>query len=233
MHDQIYELCPRVDPQSDLREIDVLLSEAARNKQAITMMNYFSEMPVVSRSMVSVIDKGRIEVNPKDIHMVVLSRQNMSFVTLPRGDTLLAECHGVYPGKGFAVLAQFSFVTLKAGMRESLRVGFERPINVVLLNGDRKIPAILHNISLGGASVSLFARDLCPGVDLKFYFKSFDREARQVDEFTIPATVVRVSGEKIPHFCGLKFAIDSSNDTLLANYINRKQMEIIYRLRNA
>ena len=71
MHDQIYELCPRVDPQSDLREIDVLLSEAARNKQAITMMNYFSEMPVVSRSMVSVIDKGRIEVNPKDIHMVV------------------------------------------------------------------------------------------------------------------------------------------------------------------
>lgn len=231
MADTLFDYCPKGEPKADSEEIDAQLAEIAKKGQSISMMNYYSEMPIISRTTISIIDKGKIEVTPKDIHLEVLSQQQKSFVTLPNGECLLAECHAVYPGKGFAVMARFCYVKIHAGLRESLRVGFERPINVFIDDGERKIPSMLRNISLGGGCVTMFVRDLEPGRELVLHLKSFDNEAQQIDQFSIKSILVRVDHEKPPFACGLRFELDKNTEADLANYINRRQLSIIKQLK--
>ena len=226
----LFEYAVKVDPATDSAEIEALLLSLANRKQTISLLNYYNEMPVISKVAVSIFDKGKFEVSPRDIHMEVLCKQYNTFVLLPSGESFLAKCHTVNPSRGYAVLAEFSYVKILASLRESLRVAIDPPVDVILEAGELPITGGLQNISLGGCCVTSLYSALSPGNTVNIHLHLTEHDAQHACICIIPATIIRKDFTPPAYLYGLRFELSKTVESELAYFINRKQLAFIKQL---
>ncbi len=230
-NDDPYDTLFEPDPGADPVVIDARLTEIARREQTVVVTSYFDELPILSRSPVTMLREGKIEIAPREIHLNVLDRQHRCFVTLPDGASLLADVTAVNLEQRFAVLARFRFVRILAALREALRIGVHHRVDCEAeIDGARSV-ATLHDVSLGGACVTTTRPGLPPGTPLQLRVWLRAGPGRTLVGFTLRATIARVDLELPPGSYGLRFELDPATEGELAHFINRLQLELIRQLR--
>ena len=227
----VFDYTPKIDVRSDCEEIERLFVSIARSGEAVTLLNYFNEIPVISSTPVLVLDNGRIEVMPNDAYLTVLSREMQTFIMLPGGESLVADCHEVSLDRKFAILTEFRFITIYANRREAIRVSFDIPISAALEFDHRAVAASLLNLSLSGARIMTRDADVKVGRKGLLRFNNVNNMTRQVETFEIYAAIVKIENDTPPFICGLRFDLDQIKESELALFINRRQVDIIKQIR--
>lgn len=229
-YDSLFEHAPSVDLEQDRDVIDARLTELARRETEVLLTSYFEEVPILSRTKVTMLREGRVEVAPREIHVAALARQGRVFVTLPDGAELLADVIGVAPDRSFAVLGRFRYVRILASLRAALRVGVRPRVEVELeVAGERSI-ASMHDVSLSGAFLATSLPELAVGTPIGLRLWLRPGPGRTLVGFSLRGAIARRE-EQPPGSYGVRFEHDARSEAELAQFINRLQLELIRQLR--
>lgn len=228
-YDSLFEHTPSIDTAHDRAEIEGRLAEVSRRGLEVLLTSYFEEVPILSRTIVTMLHEGRVEVSAREIHLAALARQGRVFVTLPDGIELLADVI-VAPDKRFAVLGRFRYVRILASLRSALRVGVRPRVEIELeVDGARSV-ATMHDVSLSGCYLTTSHEPLVVGtpVDLRLWLRA--GPGRTLVGFVLRGTIARVDGAPAAGY-GVRFEHDARSEAELAQFINRMQLELIRQLR--
>ena len=228
-----YEYKDESAGQSEHEEISTLLQHKIERRKDVTLLNYFMEMPIVSKSHLEAADKGAFVFSPSETHIKVISEKMKTILKFRSGHSVLANCLGVSLRNKEVILTGFRYISLHSENRESLRVRLTSPINVSLVTEVGKLAGILKDISISGCKIALFARILTPGDTIILALKMFDTTTQSVLDIAIPAVLVRTDNVKIPVVCGFRFELDSAIEEKLILFINQRQMELIKELKES
>ena len=219
--------------QEDYEEICGWLQNMVKTQQKVSCVNYYMEMPIISKSQVVASDHGTFVVSPSEIQLKVMSDKLKTFINVNADKSILANCQAVSMQTGEAVLSGFRYVSLNSTSRDACRVQLIKPINVSLETEHGKMAGILKDISLSGCRVATFMRTLQPGAHVKLMLKMFDTDTNTILQIVADAVLMRVDSEKMPIACGLRFELDSNTEEMLVHYINQRQIELLKSLKES
>jgi len=227
MKDQ-YALAPKLEPGRDSDEIISLLSEYRALDRPITIMNYYLELPLTTKSTLSSFDSGKFEITVSGMHAQVILQQMQTIVKL-EGCTVLADCSSVNYQKQRLVIANFHYIELLASKREAFRLNVNASLIIDFRNEQGKIAARMVDISLTGCRVIIEQEDVPVGTFavLESNFLVQGKEVRR----NLPAKVVKTYHSDNFNYCCLEFIGTPSDQDLLHRYLSQQQTDIIRKFR--
>jgi hypothetical protein len=227
MKDQ-YTLTPKRESGRDCDEIISLLSEYQALDRPITVMNYYLELPVTTKSTLSRFDSGKFEITVAGMHTQVILQQMQTIVKL-EGCTALADCSSVNYQKQRLVIANFRYIELQAAKREAFRLNVNASLIIDFRSEQGKIAARMVDISLTGCRVIIEHEDVPVGTFavLESNFLIQGKEVRR----NLPAKVVKSYHSDNFNYCCLEFIGTPSDQDLLHRYLSQEQAGIIRKFR--
>jgi hypothetical protein len=226
-----YEHQIRQSPDSDHEEIQkYLLSISAKNHR-ISILNYFKDMPVISKSKLSPFDDGLFEINPSDLHIKVIKERQRTILSMD-DETILADCPSTFLKRDIVVVSGFRYIKLLSNNRSNFRIDLDRPINVNLELNNQKLAGMMKNISVSGCLVDLFSIEISVGMSVNLSLKSFDTATGSILNLTLNAEIVRVEGMSPPFECALRFHPTPEVEDKLMQFINIRQHELLRQIRD-
>jgi len=218
-------------------EIIRALSTALISRTSMQLHNIFRGVPVNFPALVTSVDRDTVVLKVHRLQSVVISVEKRTFIksaTFP--DFIRAFPKTVNFNTQEVVLTQFSSTGKAFTERAHIRVQFEEPINVGILNEDGLTLGTLTDISKS-----------CPGV---FVFGAYIPEKILVNlegntrvclDFSLPGidqiihlvgTITNLSLRKgaVMTRIGIQTSPAQSMETALMKYIDRRQVEILDEL---
>ena len=219
-----YTLNPKREPNQDSDEIVSLLSEYQALDRPITIMNYYLELPITTKSSLSQFDFGKFEITIAGMHAQVILNQMQAIVKL-EGCTALADCSSVNYQKQRLAISNFHYIELQAVKREAFRLNVNASLIIDFRNEQGKIAARMVDISLTGCRVIIEHEDMPVGtfVVLESNFFIQNKEERR----NLAAKVVKTYQSENFNYCCLEFIGKPSDQDLLHRYLSEQQANII------
>jgi DNA-directed RNA polymerase subunit L len=219
--------------QEDHEDICNLLNKIAETGRSVSCVNYYMEMPIVSKSKIVASDQGAFVVYPAENQLKVMSEKLKTIINVDSDKCILANCQAISMKTNEAVLSGFRYISLHCENRDACRVRLIKPINVTLETENGKMAGVLKDISLSGCRVATFMRTLQPGANVKLMLKMFDAATSSVVDIAANAVLMRMESDKMPIACGFRFELDSITEEKLVHFINQRQMELIKSLKDS
>jgi len=219
--------------EDDFLEICNWLKTMASSNQHLSLMNYYMEMPIVSKSPVTASDDRSFVVSPLEHHTKVITEIQKTIIHKSPELSVLANCQAISLSTNEVILSGFRYISLHANHRKTCRVRLQKPINVSLITETGKMAGVLKDISLSGCRVATFIRTLQPGASVVLALKMFDTSTNAIVSISVNAELIRVDNAKMPIACGFRFEPDSETEEKLIRFINQRQMELIKSLKDS
>lgn len=227
-----FEYLTMVSDEEDHLDICTWLQSMSEKKQRISMLNYYMEMPVESKSLVDFSDNSWV-VTPSETHLKVIMDKRKIIIKKSDGISIVANCQGIDQKSGEVVLDGFRYITLLTDRRDSCRIRLLKPINVALKPEMGTMAGTLQDISIGGCRVHIFMRTLQAGAKIAVNLKTFDMTTNTILNITLKATVINVNNAKIPVIVNLQFDYDKEMEDSLIYYINQRQIDAMKSIKES
>jgi hypothetical protein len=199
----------------------------------ITLTNMYQELPITHPASISDIRGCHLELCTSELQLAAISQCQEVYIRSPHFDSpVLARMEGIDVRRGLVRLADFAYVELQEDRRETVRVRFKRPTNIIIHSGSTRISGVVHDISLGGCRINtLTCKGLEESDDIQVELKVIDQATGLPNCRRIPCTPVYISGETPPFKCVFRFHHDQQTEEFLSRLINQRQVEILRELR--
>jgi len=147
---------------------------------------------------------------------------------------ILGQMDSIDIQRGLVRLSNFCFSELLAENRETVRVRFKRPTNIIIHCALERISGVIHDISLGGCRINTLTRKgLEDAQEIAVELKVIDKTTGLTNCTRIPSRIVKISGESAPFNCVFCFNHTSQSERFLSVLINQRQLEIVKELRDS
>ncbi len=223
-----YTLTPKREPDQDSNAIISLLTEYQALDRPITIMNYYLELPLTTKSTLSSFDSGKFEITVAGMHAQVILQQMQTIVQL-EGCTALADCSSVNYQKQRLVIANFRYIELQASNREAFRLNVNASLIIDFRNEQGKIAARMVDISLTGCRV-IIEHENVPVGTFAVLESNFSIQGKEVRR-NLPAKVVKTYHSDNFNYCCLEFIGTPSDQDLLHRFLSQQQADIIRKFR--
>ena len=223
-----YTLTPKREPDQDSNAIISLLTEYQALDRPITIMNYYLELPLTTKSTLSSFDSGKFEITVAGMHAQVILEQMQTIVQL-EGCTALADCSSVNYQKQRLVIANFRYIELQASNREAFRLNVNASLIIDFRNEQGKIAARMVDISLTGCRV-IIEHENVPVGTFAVLESNFSIQGKEVRR-NLPAKVVKTYHIDNFNYCCLEFIGTPSDQDLLHRFLSQQQADIIRKFR--
>ncbi len=208
---------------------------SADRDPGITLTNVYKEIPITYPASICEIRGHHIELQTCELQLAAISQCSEAYIQSPLVDApVLARMDRIDVRMHTVLLSNFCYRQLHVNSRSTVRVRFKKPISIVAQAGPNKISGVIHDISLGGCCISTLVKY---GVEneqeLKLALKLMEYASGQGLSMLIPSIVIRITGDRPPFLCALRFNHTPHSEQLLSIYINQRQLEILKELRDS
>lgn len=219
--------------QAFIDRFQELLSSAG--DPGITLTNIYKEIPITCPASICQIRGHHMELQTSELQLAAILQCSEAYIQSPlieapvlgRLDRFDIQLHTVQ-------LSNFCYRELHVNSRCTVRVRFKKPINIIANAGPNKISGVIHDISLGGCCINTLVRHGLEGADdLQLALKLMEHATGQALSMQIPCSLIRVTGDRPPFMCSLRFNHTPQSEQLLSIYINQRQLEILKELRES
>lgn len=227
-----YQLASIVDGQQDQAAILQILHriKAGQIKNDLKLLNYYKEVPVSYPAKIDKIDGDCIEVLVQQAQSVVLGVQKQTLLrsdAFPNGLGVHCFVEYVNVKNCFAVLGRFAYAVIRADRRGAVRVYVDLPYPVSYLAEGQEVHGDLFDISLSG--ISFKTRSPLPS---GLAASGMVRLNLQNCAILLPANHVKSSERDGMQLHAFTITPDQQADTLIAQFIYSRQVEIIRDLKD-
>ena len=219
--------------QSFIGRFQELFSHGADS--SLTLTNIYQELPITHPASITDIRGRHLELATCELQLAAILHCNEVFLRSPHFDVpILGQLDSIDVQRGLVRLSNFCFSELLAENRETVRVRFKRPTNIIIHCALERISGVIHDISLGGCRINTLTRKgLEDSQELAVELKVIDKTTGLPNCTRIPSRIVKISGESAPFNCVFCFNHTSQSERFLSVLINQRQLEIVKELRDS
>ncbi|GFO58693.1 pilus protein PilZ [Geomonas silvestris] len=224
-----YQKIELAGPEADQQEILSCLAEirAGRLVNDLKLVNYYREIPVSYSADVLTVEETSVEFLVHQIQAVAISLEK---VTVLKSDhfkrPVIATVNYVNIEKSRIVLSGFSYATIRADRRMSVRVALIELIRVTFRTEETSTSGHLLDISLTGVSIQV---DQDPGIELSEQGEL--TVGLPAGSIAFPASLLKV----VPMTSGTRLVfeveLDRASEVSISQFIFKRQVEIIKELK--
>jgi hypothetical protein len=200
----------------------------------ITLTNIYQELPICNPASICDIRGHRLELSTSQLQLAAISLCNEVFIRSPHFDRpVLGQLENVDARRGAVWLSNFCHRDFAAGHRETVRVRFKRPTNIIIHSGSNRVSGVIHDISLGGCCIHTLT---CKGMDeseeIQIELKVIDHSSGLPNCTRIPSSMAQICSQTAPYKCIFRFHHTKQSEQFLSRLINQRQLEILKELRD-
>jgi hypothetical protein len=202
-------------------------------ESSLTLTNIYQEMPITHPASICEIRGNYLELSTSDLQLAAISLCKEVYIRSPHFEApVLGQMEGVDIRRGLVRLSNFAYTELREEKRETVRVRFKRPTNIIIHSGTNRISGVIHDISLGGCRINtLTNKGLGDTDDIELELKVIDKTTGLPNCRRIPCGIVHIKGDCAPFNCIFSFRLDKQTEQFLSLLINQRQFEILKELR--
>jgi len=199
----------------------------------ITLTNIYQEMPITHPASICDIRGHHLELSTSELQLAAIRLCNEVYIRSAHFDRpVLGQLDGIDVRRGVVRLSNFAYAELQAENRETVRVRFKKPTNIIIHSGSNRISGVIHDISLGGCCITtLVCKGLEESNDIQVELKVIDHSTSLPNCRRIPCCIIKISGEQAPFKCLFSFRHNMQSEQFLSLLINQRQLEILKELR--
>ena len=200
---------------------------------SITLTNMYQEMPISHPASIFDIKGRQLELCTSELQLAAICQCHEVYIRSPHFEApVLGRMEGIDIRRRMVRLSDFTYAELWEEKRETVRVRFKRPTNIIIHCGTNRISGAVHDISLGGCLVNTLTRKgLEEADDIQVELKVIDQTTGLPNCRRIPCSVVRISGDTTPFKCQFRFHHSEQTEPFLSRLVNQRQFEILKELR--
>lgn len=201
----------------------------------LTLTNIYQELPISHPASITDIRGRHLELATSELQLAAILHCHEVYIRSPHFDLpILGKMESIDIRRGLVRLSNFSYTELQSDNRETVRVRFKRPTNIIIHCGSNRISGVIHDISLGGCSVNTLTRKgLEDAQQLEVELKVLDKNTGLPNCTHIPCRIVKINNDSAPFKCIFSFCHSSQSERFLAALINQRQLEIVKELRDS
>ena len=211
------------------------LEKMAENGKSLRLLNVFKGIPVSYEAGIRRIDGLLVEFNVHRYQVLCLEIEKQTIIQesgLPY--PIKADVLAVDKFVNTAYLYNFTYASQTVGLRSSIRVQPEHPIEVLITRQNLRMRGMLIDISTEGAGMQLTlaafvygARTLSRGTTIKISLQVPGETA----EIQLPGTVSYIVRQKDFYRLGMSARPDLEAKRILSQFITQRQAAILRELR--
>lgn len=223
-----------IDQQEFIERFRDMLSFAGDPR--IRLTNVFKEMPITHPAELLDVRGSHVDLRTCQLQIAAMLQCKQVYIQSPLvGTPVLGRLECIVDIKnGVVRICDFSFQELYVDRRNTVRVRFRKPINIVAHSGGNKVSGIVHDVSLGGCCISTLVRHgLEEAGELLVELNLLDESTGRGLPMQIQSSLVRISSDTPPFRCAVSFNHSKQSEQLLSVYINQRQIEILKELRDS
>jgi hypothetical protein len=201
----------------------------------LTLINIYQELPITHPASITEIRGRHLELTTSELQLAAILHCNEVYIRSPHFELpILGKMDSIDIQRGLVRLSNFCFAELQAENRETVRVRFKRPTNIIIHSGSNRISGVIHDISLGGCCVNTLVRKgLEDSDETEVELKVIDKTTGLPNCTRIPSSIVQICGDSSPFKCIFSFRHTSQSERFLSVLINQRQLEIVKELRDS
>jgi hypothetical protein len=202
---------------------------------SLTLTNIYQELPITHPASITDIRGRHLELSTSELQLAAIMHCNEVYIRSPHFHLpILGQMDSIDIRRGLVRLSNFSYAELQAENRETVRVRFKRPTNIIIHCGLDRISGVIHDISLGGCSINTLIRQgLEDAREIVVELKVIDKSTGLPNCTRIPSSIIKISGHSAPFKCILSFNHTGQSERFLSILINQRQLEIVKELRDS
>jgi len=202
---------------------------------ALTLINIYKELPITHPASISDIRGKHLELATSELQLAAILHCNEVYIRSPHFDLpILGQMESIDIRRGLVRLSNFSYAELQSENRETVRVRFKRPTNIIIHCGLNRFSGVIHDISLGGCSINTLVRKgLDDAQEIAIELKVVDKSTGLPNCTRIPSSIIKISGDSAPFKCIFSFNHTNQSERFLSVLINQRQLEIVKELRDS
>ena len=191
------------------------------------------EMPISHTASILDVRGPRLELCTCELQLAAISQCNEVFIRSPHFDLpVLGQMESIDVRRGLVQLTNFSYAELWQEKRETVRVRFKKPINIIIHSGSDRVSGVIHDISLGGCCISTLTRKgLGENDDIQVELKVIDQTTGLPNCNRIPSSIIKIQNDSAPFKCVFTFLHNQQSEHFLSTLVNQRQLEILKELR--
>jgi len=199
----------------------------------ITLTNIYQEIPITHPADICGIRGHHLELSTSELQIAAIRQCSEVYIRSPHFDTpVLGHLDGIDIGRGVVRLSNFAYAELQAENRETVRVRFKKPTNIIIHSGSNRISGVIQDVSLGGCCITtLVCKGLAESNDIEVELKVIDQGTGLPNCRRIPSSIIQIRGETAPFKCLFSFCHNKQSEQFLSFLINQRQLEILKELR--
>lgn len=213
-----------------------LFEQILKKKMPVRLLNTYRGVPVAHEARLVSAHKGYVVVDLHPEQATCLGLENKTYIQaelLP--EVFRAQVAAIDLAKNQAVLTGFVGAGTTLGKRLAVRVQPQQPVEVVVYDGEHRVPGTLVDISAEGVGIFTVATyiysDLC-----------YEKGMSVFIDFFLPSTgeIIRLKGKingvahkqgTFLHRLGLSILPDPNAEPALKQYVDLRQQEILDELK--
>jgi len=205
------------------REQEEIILHLIRKLKTLKLLSFFKQIPVTCKVNVKGVAGGRVRIDVKGCSRGIIYEGGSLFLKVPSAPKpVMATLEEVNFEEDSAFLKGFRFTEIPQERRRFVRVEPSSVVRVVVGDAEGE----MADLSIGGVGVRFFAEPLIgAGERVKV---SFEVDGKEVG---LEGEVRYVISEDGRFRVGIEFIETSRAEELLADYIMRRQFEILKELR--
>lgn len=225
----------RIQKTFDDDHAEIVSILKANTKKTVKLINYYKGLPVSYPANIAGVDRGILDLDVQTEQAFVMEPCRSVFLRSPLfKHDLFAHVQYVNFKKGVATLVKFSYVEIMAERRNFIRIAPEASPLTLLKSPIGNFKGKMHDISLSGLNISINdSIPLEPGCEISACFTLATLDQSFSERFTIPASLISISGEALPRNYRFSIQPDKSIERHLSQYIILRQIEIIKEIKEA
>ena len=199
----------------------------------ITLTNIYQELPITHPARICDIKGRHLELATSELQLAAICQCHEVYIRSPHFEaTVLGRMEGIDVGRGVVRLSNFAYTEMREEKRETVRVRFKKPANIIIHAGTTRISGVIHDISLGGCCVTTLTRQGVEDADeIKVEIKAVDQTTGLPNCLRIPCSIIQIRGDTAPFKCLFSFRHNQQSEQFLSRLINQRQHEILKELR--
>ena len=219
------------DQQRFIGRFQELFSHGADS--GLTLTNIYQELPITHPARICEIRGNHLELSTSELQLAAISLCKEVYIRSPHFEApVLGRLEGVDVRRGLVQLSNFTFTEMHEELRQTVRVRFKRPTNIIIHTGTNRISGVIHDISLSGCRITtLTCKGLGESDDIQVELKVIDQSTGLPNCRRIPCGIVRIKGDSAPLNCIFSFRHNQQTEQFLSLLINQRQFEILKELR--
>jgi len=201
----------------------------------IQLLNYYKGIPISYEARVLDVDKDKQSVF-FEVHINQLVAAELEKKVLIKSSNfardLIAEVNYVRAKKREIALRNFVYVDIASDRRSFVRVDLANPVDITVRIGQKKIKGTVSDMSVASISACLESSDL---LDVQGRFplslRLPDLQTGKTCLLEIEGELIRAESKDDCRRYVLKLIPDTRSETLLAQFIVQRQVEIVRELK--